>query len=76
MTRTRVSSTQVRNVLKGKPYFLGINLYANEPTSGHHAVSITKGYAQEVITHLQDRGYQAGHAYAFGPYSESIWVKR
>ena len=76
MKTKKISASQIKHILQDKSYYLGINLYPGEPTNSQHAVSIRKGHAREAIKHLQAQGYSSGHAYAFGPYSESIWVKR
>lgn len=74
--KTKITAKQIKAVLKEKPYFLGINLYPNEPSTGCHAVSILKGHTKEAICYLTQQGFISGHAHAFGPYSEGIWVKR
>ena len=74
--KPKITAKQIKSVLKDKPYFLGINLYSNEPSPGYHAISILKGHAQDAIRYLTQQGFISGHAYAFGPYSEGIWVKR
>ena len=68
----------VRDIKRAVPKDLlhGVNLYPGEPTSLQHSLSVKKGSWPVVKEALEAAGLTCGHAHAFGPYSEAVWVKR
>ena len=72
----KVTVKMIKAALEPIGTCIGVNCFQGEPTPSHHAVSIKKGTAKESIEALRAAGLTASHAYAFGPRSESLNVRR
>lgn len=67
---------QIKDILGPLGILHGVNSFPGEPTSMSHCVSVKKGTAHLAMDTLRQHGAITYHAYAFGPYSESINVHR
>jgi hypothetical protein len=76
MKRSRVTVAMIKAALKPVGSFCGANLYPGEPTTIAHCVSVTRGTADASLAALRAAGLTAHHAYAFGPYTEGLTVRR